>query len=152
MLQHGHIIVTENIEKVWSYFNMSEQNLNKIDSSIVGVENFAETMNVVGTTFNHIYEYGNKRSNQETKVINFVDSEDKKIIGISYNHLNRYEVRRIHTLEKIGLHTTKVTCVIERIPLHWYINLIMYLPSKKTPVNVDKHLQNLKNIIEEKDE
>ncbi len=148
MQQHGHIIVSANIEEVWSILDLSSENLTRIDPQIIGKSQTVNKINIVGSTFTHEFQDGDRVYNQETKIINYINTENKKTIGISYMHLNQYEFRRIHTLEKLGDASTKVSCVIERIPKSWYKHYLLVMPGKKKPLNVEKHLERLKNIIE----
>ncbi len=149
MQQHGHIIVSANIEDVWQILDLSSENLAKIDPQIIGKSQTINKVNIVGSTFTHDFKVGDRVYNQETKIINYANKEEKKMIGISYMHLNQYEFRRIHILEKLGENSTKITCVIERIPKTWYKHYLFVMPGKKKPLNVEKHLLHLKSIIEE---
>lgn len=148
MQQHGHIIVAANIDKAWSILDLSSKNLTKIDPQIIGKNEMDNKANIVGSTFIHEFKEGNKTYKQKTIIINYLNTESKKTIGISYIHLNQYEFRRIHTLEKLGENCTKISCVIERIPRTWYKSYLFFIPGKKKPLNVQKHLDRLKNIIE----
>lgn len=147
-LRQGHIVVSENIDKVWDSLDLSENSLHKIDPNILNKKDIKKKNTVVGTTFTTDYKLCDKTYKMKTKVTHFKNEENLKKIGIESIYLNSYRLKRIHTLEKIGPNSTKISCSIERRPLKWYKGYALFRPGKKKPISIDEHLQRLKNIIE----
>lgn len=144
----GDINIKRNIEKCFELFDFSEENVKRIDDTILfhTVEN--KTPETVGTTYLQGRDVQGDILETTLKITEYVEEESCKKIGAHFNVNDIYEVNYYYKLDKVDENNTTFTYYIKSQPTKFLMKVVHKLSRMDKKSNIDSFLQHIKTLIE----
>ncbi|WP_058305957.1 SRPBCC family protein [Gracilibacillus massiliensis] len=133
------------IEQIWSYFNGSLENMQKMMPQVVDHEPIKLTENGVGSIYRQKYQEGKRIEEYEVETIRYIDEDQKKELMIQFKLANMFDITAHYMLEKVDNETTRFTYATINNPLKWYVKPFLLFASDKVVV---KFLDRVKHVAE----
>lgn len=144
----GDIIISKNINECFELFDFSENNVKKIDPTILfhNIEN--ETENKIGSTYLQGRDDNGNVLETLVTITEYIDENDHKKISAEFNISNYFNIQYYYELNKIDENCTKFTYFTSTTPTKIFTKIMYKLLRLEKKYNVNNFLEHIKNIIE----
>lgn len=133
------------IEKIWSLFDGSLENMQKIMPQVVENKPKTITDNKVGSVYVQKYREGKRVMEYEVETIEYVDTSEEKKMKAGFTLANMFDITARYELVKLSESKTSFKYTATNRPLKWYVKLFLLFASDKVVV---EFVQRVKKIAE----
>ena len=134
------------IEQVWSYFNGSLENMQKIMPQVVDQQPVKITEEVVGSVYRQKYKEGKRIEEYDVETLEYLNEPDYKKMRIGFTLANIFEITAFYELKKINENKTYLNYSTTNRPLKWFVKFFLIFASDKVVV---EFLERVKRVAEE---
>jgi hypothetical protein len=134
------------IEKIWSLFDGSLENMQKIMPQVVGNTPVKVTEEGVGTIYRQQYKEGKRIEEYDVETLEYLNTPEFKKMKVGFTLANIFEITAGYELNKITDHKTRFKYTTTNKPLKTIFKLFLWFASDKTVV---KFLERVKELAEE---
>lgn len=133
------------IEQVWSFFNGSLENMQKIMPQVVENTPITITDGMVGSVYLQKYKEGKRVMEYQVETLEFNDSQNEKKLKVGFTLANMFEITARYELVKLNDHKTSLKYTATNRPLKWFVKLFLLFATDKVVV---EFLQRVKKVAE----
>lgn len=133
------------IEKVWTLFDGSVENMQKIMPKVVGNEPVTITDEMVGSIYLQKYQEGKRVMEYEVETLEYGNSPDVKKMKVGFTLANMFEITARYELVKMDESRTSFTYTTTNRPLKWFVKLFLLFGNDKVVV---EFVQRVKKVAE----
>lgn len=133
------------IEKVWSLFNGTLEDMQKIMPQVVEHTPVKITEEKIGTIYRQKYQEGKRIEEYDVETLEYKDTPDEKVLKVGFILANMFEITAKYELEKLDDNKTRLTYTATNRPLKWMVKLFLLFASDKTVVTF---LERVKEVAE----
>lgn len=133
------------IEQVWSFFNGSLENMQKIMPQVVENTPITITDGMVGSVYLQKYKEGKRVMEYQVETLEFNDSPDEKKLKVGFTLANMFDITARYELVKLNDHKTSLKYTATNRPLKWFVKLFLLFSTDKVVV---EFLQRVKKVAE----
>lgn len=133
------------IENVWSLFNGTLKDLQKIMPQVIEHKPIKITEEKVGSIYRQKYKEGNRIEEYDVETLEYIDKPNEKKLKIGFTLANMFEITALYELKKINDDQTILTYTTTNRPLKWFVKILLLFASEKTIV---KFLERVKEVAE----
>ncbi|MFD2443091.1 SRPBCC family protein [Bacillus sp. CGMCC 1.16607] len=141
------IEINASIEVVWSLFNGSLEEMQKIMPQVIENKLIKETPDKIGSIYLQVYQEGKRTQQYEVKTLDYLDTEDKKKLKIGFNLANMFDITADYELIKLDEYKTLFKYTATNNPLKWFVKLAVKLANDKIVI---QFTERVKEVAEEK--
>jgi len=96
------------IEQVWSFFNGSLENMQKIMPQVVENKPITITEGMVGSVYLQKYKEGKRVMEYQVETLEFHDSPNEKKLKVGFTLANMFDITARYELVKLNDHKTSL--------------------------------------------
>jgi len=133
------------IEQVWSFFNGSLENMQKIMPQVVENKPITITEGMVGSVYLQKYKEGKRVMEYQVETLEFHDSPNEKKLKVGFTLANMFDITARYELVKLNDHKTSLKYTATNRPLKWFVKLFLLFATDKVVV---EFLQRVKKVAE----
>ena len=133
------------IEKIWSLFDGSLENMQKIMPQVVENKPKTITDNKVGSIYVQKYREGKRVMEYEVETIEYVDNAEEKKMKAGFALANMFDITARYDLVKLSESKTSFKYTAMNRPLKWFVKLFLLFASDKVVV---EFVQRVKKVAE----
>ncbi|GKU77311.1 SRPBCC family protein [Paenibacillus sp. L3-i20] len=133
------------IEQIWSYFDGSLEEMQKIMPPVVENTPIKITKEGVGSIYRQKYKEGNRIEEYDVHTLQYSNEPDNKKVQIGFTLANMFEITALYEFGKIHDSKTMLRYTATNKPLKWYVKLFMLFATEKVVV---KFLEKVKTVAE----
>lgn len=133
------------IEKIWSLFDGSLENMQKIMPRVVENNPKTITDNKVGSVYVQKYREGKRVMEYEVETIEYVDTAEEKKMKAGFTLANMFDITARYELVKLSDSKTSFKYTATNRPLKWFVRLFLLFASEKVVV---EFVQRVKKVAE----
>ncbi|MEH6993348.1 SRPBCC family protein [Neobacillus drentensis] len=133
------------IEKIWSLFDGSLENMQKIMPQVVSNTPVKVTEEGVGTIYRQQYKEGKRIEEYDVETLVYLDTPDHKKMKVGFNLANYFEITAGYELTKINEHKSRFKYTTTNKPLKAIFKLFLWFASDKVVV---KFVEKVKEVAE----
>jgi hypothetical protein len=134
------------IEKIWSLFDGTLENTQKIMPQVVSQTPVKVTEEKVGSIYRQQYKEGKRIEEYDVETLVYLDTPDHKKMKVGFNLANYFEITAGYELTKINDHQSRFKYTTTNKPLKAIFKLILWFASDKVVV---KFVEKVKEVAEE---
>jgi hypothetical protein len=135
------------IEKIWSLFDGTLENTQKIMPQVVSQTPVKVTEEKVGSIYRQQYKEGKRIEEYDVETLVYLDTPDHKKMKVGFNLANYFEITAGYELTKINDHQSRFKYTTTNKPLKAIFKLFLWFASDKVVV---KFVEKVKEVAEEK--
>jgi hypothetical protein len=135
------------IEKIWSLFDGTLENTQKIMPQVVSQTPVKVTEEKVGSIYRQQYKEGKRIEEYDVETLVYLDTPDHKKMKVGFNLANYFEITAGYELTKINDHQSRFKYTTTNKPLKAIFKLFLWFSSDKVVV---KFVEKVKEVAEEK--
>ena len=133
------------IEKIWSLFDGSLENMQKIMPQVVENKPKTITDNKVGSVYVQKYREGKRVMEYEVETIEYFDTAEEKKMKAGFTLANMFDITARYELVKLSESKTSFKYTATNRPLKWFVKLFLLFASDKVVV---EFVQRVKKVAE----
>lgn len=133
------------IEKIWSLFDGSLENMQKIMPQVVENEPIKITEEMVGSVYRQKYKEGKRIETYDIETLAYSNEPNEKKLSVGFTLANMFEITALYELKKIDDQKTLFTYTVTNRPLKWFVKLFLIFATDKVVV---EFLERVKNVAE----
>ncbi|RXZ77619.1 SRPBCC family protein [Paenibacillaceae bacterium] len=133
------------IEHVWSYFNGSLEQMQKIMPQVVENTPVKITEEVVGSIYRQKYKEGKRIEEYDVHTLEYEDTQNYKKLKIGFTLANMFEITGLYEFYRVDDQTSKLKYTVTNSPLKWFVKLFLIFANDKVVVNF---LEKVKGVAE----
>jgi len=134
------------IEKIWSLFDGTLENTQKIMPQVVSQTPVKVTEEKVGSIYRQQYKEGKRIEEYDVETLVYLDTPDHKKMKVGFNLANYFEITAGYELTKINDHQSRFKYTTTNKPLKAIFKLFLWFASDKVVV---KFVEKVKEVAEE---
>jgi hypothetical protein len=134
------------IEKIWSLFDGTLENTQKIMPQVVSQTPVKVTEEKVGSIYRQQYKEGKRIEEYDVETLVYLDTPDHKKMKVGFNLANYFEITAGYELTKINDHQSRFKYTTTNKPLKAIFKLFLWFSSDKVVV---KFVEKVKEVAEE---
>jgi hypothetical protein len=135
------------IEKIWSLFDGTLENTQKIMPQVVSQTPVKVTEEKVGSIYRQQYKEGKRIEEYDVETLVYLDTPDHKKMKVGFNLANYFEITAGYELTKLNDHQSRFKYTTTNKPLKAIFKLFLWFSSDKVVV---KFVEKVKEVAEEK--
>lgn len=139
------IEIHASIEQIWSFFDGSLENMQKIMPQVVENEPIKITEEVVGSVYRQKYKEGKRIETYDIETLEYVNEPNEKKLSVGFTLANMFEITALYELKKMDDQKTLFTYTVTNRPLKWFVKLFLIFATDKVVV---EFLERVKNVAE----
>ncbi|OBZ13013.1 SRPBCC family protein [Bacillus sp. FJAT-26390] len=133
------------IEHVWSYFDGSLEQMQKIMPQVAENKPVRITEEVVGSIYRQKYKEGKRIEEYDVHTLEYANNQKDKKMKIGFTLANIFEITALYELHRINDQKTKLKYTVTNKALKWFAKLFMLFATEKIVV---KFLEDVKKVAE----
>ncbi|WP_087972066.1 SRPBCC family protein [Oceanobacillus rekensis] len=133
------------IEQVWSYFNGSLEEMQKIMPQVVDQQPVKITDEIVGSVYRQKYKEGKRVEEYDVETLEYLNEPDYKKMKVGFTLANIFEITAFYELKKINENKTYLNYTTTNRPLKWFMKIFLIFASDKVVV---QFLERVKHVAE----
>jgi hypothetical protein len=134
------------IEKIWSLFDGTLENTQKIMPQVVSQTPVKVTEEKVGSIYRQQYKEGKRIEEYDVETLVYLDTPDHKKMKVGFNLANYFEITAGYELTKLNDHQSRFKYTTTNKPLKAIFKLFLWFASDKVVV---KFVEKVKEVAEE---
>jgi carbon monoxide dehydrogenase subunit G len=131
------------IEVVWSLFNGSLEDMQKIMPQVMENKLIKETPDKIGSIHLQVYKEGKRKQQYEVKTLDYLDTPEKKKLKIGFNLANMFDITADYEITKLDENKTLFKYTATNTPLKWFVKLILKLANDKIVVQFTERVKEV---------
>lgn len=139
------IEINASIDHVWSYFEGSLEQMQKIMPQVVENEPIKLTEEVVGSIYRQKYKEGKRIEEYDVHTLEYIDTSSHKKLKIQFILANWFEITALYELHRVDDATTKLTYTVTNKALKWFVKLFLIFANEKIVI---EFLERVKRVAE----
>ncbi|GBG06940.1 hypothetical protein PAT3040_01482 [Paenibacillus agaridevorans] len=133
------------IEQVWSYFDGSLEQMQKIMPQVVENKPVKITEEFVGSIYRQKYKEGKRTEEYDVHTLEYLNTPNEKKVKIGFTLANYFEITAYYELFRLDHHKTRFRYTATNKALKWFIKLFMIFANEKVVI---KFLEKVKTVAE----
>ena len=133
------------IEQVWSYFNGSLEEMQRIMPQVVDQKPVKITEEVVGSVYRQKYKEGKRIEEYDVETLEYLNEPDYKKLKIGFTLANIFEITAFYEFKKVDENKTYLNYTTTNRPLKWFVKVFLIFASDKMVV---EFLERVKRVAE----
>ncbi|MFB5662602.1 SRPBCC family protein [Alteribacillus sp. HJP-4] len=134
------------VEEVWSLFDGSLENMQKIMPQVIEHKPVKVTEGGIGSIYRQKYQEGKRVEEYEVETLEYMDAPGNKVLKVGFTIANMFEITAAYELIKMNENKTHFRYTATNKPLKWYIKPLIVLASSKVVVTF---VERVKRVAEE---
>lgn len=139
------IVINTPIEQVWSYFNGSLEQMQKIMPQVVENTPVKITEEFVGSIYRQKYKEGNRIEEYDVHTLEYEDTQNYKKLKIGFTLANMFAITGLYEFYRVDDQTSKLKYTVTNNPLKWFVKLLLIFANDKVVVHF---LERVKEVAE----
>lgn len=139
------IVINAPIEHIWSYFNGSLEQMQKIMPQVVENTPVKITEEVVGSIYRQKYKEGNRIEEYDVHTLEYEDTHNYKKLKIGFTLAKMFEITGLYEFYRVDDQSSKLKYTVTNNPLKWFVKLLLIFANDKVVVNF---LEKVKEVAE----
>lgn len=133
------------IEDVWSLFDGSLENMQKIMPQVIEHKPIKVTENKIGSVYRQQYKEGKRVEEYDVTTLDYINESNQKRLKIGFTLANLFELTALYELQQINDHQTSFKYTATNKPLKWFLKLLLVFSSDKVVV---QFVERVKRVAE----
>ncbi|MBD1372775.1 SRPBCC family protein [Hazenella sp. IB182357] len=131
------------IEEVWTLFDGSLANMQKIMPQVVDNQPIHETPDVVGSIYRQKFKEGKRIMEYDVKTLQYENQDTSKTFKVGFTLADMFDITAMYELEKLDEEHTRFRYTATNQPLKWYVKLILMFARDKVVVDFVKRVKRV---------
>lgn len=133
------------IEDVWSLFNGSLEDMQKIMPQVIDQKPIKVTDNKIGSVYRQKFKEGKRIEEYDITTLDYLDESDEKRLKVGFNLANLFEITALYEFRKVNDQKTSFKYTATNNPLKWFLKLFLVFASDKVVV---QFVERVKEVAE----
>ena len=139
------IEIDASIERIWSLFNGSLEEMQKIMPQVIDNKPISITDDKVGSIYLQTYKEGKRIMEYNVETLEYFDSSDEKKMKIGFTLAKMFEITAQFELVKLDDDKTLFKYTTTNRPLKWFVKLMLLFSSDKVVI---EFVERVKKVAE----
>lgn len=129
------------IENVWSLFDFTHQQTEKIVPKLISIEQVEHSEEIVGSVYRQVFRLRGIVQEHFIKIIEHKDTPDYKKMKTNFELPGVMDVTNIYEIKRISENKTHLKVDIINKPLRWDMKFMLFFAGKKPAVDFCKRVR-----------
>lgn len=129
------------IETVWSLFDFTHQQTEKIVPKLISIEEVEQSEAIVGTIYRQVFRLRGMVQEYFIKITEHKDTADYKLLKTSFELQGTMKVTHVYEIKKLSKGKTHLKVEIHNEPLRWDMKIMLFFAGKKPAVDLCKRVR-----------
>lgn len=139
------IEIHASIDHVWSLFDGSLEQMQKIMPQVIEQTPIKVTDEVIGSVYRQKYKEGKRIEEYDVHTLDYLDTPHEKKLKITFTLAKMFEITACYELHRVDDQRTILEYTVTNKPLKWFVKLFLVFANDKVVIHF---LEKVKTISE----